>query len=1035
MSKTRQGAIEWMTRNRVTPNLLMIVLVVGGFFSSLQIKKEVFPEFDLDLISITVGYPGGSPEDVEQGIVLAVEEALLGIAGIEELNSTAGEGSAQIIAELDEDGDANAIFQDVQQAVSRINTFPENAERPNVSLDKRFRGVVTLLLYGDTSEQVLRELAESVRDQMLSSPGITQVELEGARDYRIHIDVPTARLQAHQLDLRELAERIANGAIDVGGGRLETEAGEVLVRVSERRDWAREFAQLPVISGASGSVVQLGEIAQVSEGFDETQTQSATFNGMRSIGLQVYRIGDQTPVGVSEAARAALESVRASLPEGVDAVLLNDRSEIYQQRLELLMKNAFIGLALVFLLLALFLEFKLAFWVTMGIPISFLGAMLFLPSMGASINMVSMFAFIISLGIVVDDAVIAGENIYEYRQRGYSFIEAAVEGAKDIALPVTFSVLTNIVAFLPLLFVPGFVGKIWGVIPVVVITVFSLSLIEALFILPAHLAHSKPLARETRIRRWQQKFSNNFSAAVERYYHPLLSHAVHHRYMTVAIGVSLLMVVIAYAASGRMGLSLFPAIESDQSEATAVLPLGTQPERIEAVAEILRKSAQEVVDANGGERLSEGIYISIDKNRVRAQIYLTPAKVRPISTAKVTELWREQTPPIADVHSIRFASDSGGPGGGPTLTIELSHRDVSVLEQASEVMAAALEDFPNVSGVDDGFQSGKAQFNVTVLDAGRSLGLSARDIAGQVRAAFYGAEVLRQQRGRSEVRVLVRLPEAERRQVGDIEALLIRTPAGTYVPLRSVARIEPGQAFDTISRRAGRRIVVVSGDVTPRSESNQVLAVAQSEILPKLLEQFPGLTYSLEGRQADLREAIGALVMGFFAVLAMIYLLLAIPFRSYIQPAIVLCAIPFGMFGAIIGHLIMGYSMSIISLMGVVALSGVVVNDSLIMVHYANQRRLAGDATELAIVKSGVRRFRPILLTTLSTFGGLAPMIFETSRQARFMIPMAISVGYGILFATAITLILVPCLYLIIEDIKALFGVADASSAAEADPR
>tara|TARA_R110000787_G_scaffold25373_19_gene71417 strand:+ start:300 stop:3401 length:3102 start_codon:yes stop_codon:yes gene_type:complete len=1032
VSERSGGAIAWMTRNRVSPNLLMIVLVVGGLIASLQIKKEVFPEFTLDRITISVGYPGGSPEDVEQGIVLVAEEALLGIDGIEEVTSTASEGSGQIIAELEEDADANAVFQDVQQAISRINTFPENAENPNVSLDKRARGVVTLLLFGDSSEQVLREIAETVRDQMLSSSGITQVEFEGAREYRIHVDVPAARLQAHDLSLGELAQRIGDAAIDVGGGRLDTSAGEVLVRVSGRRDWAQEFAQIPVISNEQGSVVRLGEIARVREGFDETMSQSATFNGLRAIALQVYRIGDQTPIGVSEAAHDALETVRESLPDGIDAVLLNDRSEIYQQRLELLMKNAFIGLLVVFVLLALFLEFKLAFWVTMGIPISFLGAMLFLPSFGASINMVSMFAFIISLGIVVDDAVIAGENIYEYRQRGLGFIEAAVEGAKDIAMPVTFSVLTNIVAFMPLLFVPGFIGKIWGVIPIVVCSVFALSLIEALFILPAHLAHSKPLSKQSRMRQWQQKFSSNFSAWVERRYQPIVVQAVRHRYLTMAVGLSALMIVIAYAASGRMGLELFPSVESDLSEVTALLPLGTPPDRVEAAADTLRKSAQAVVDANGGDRLSEGIFMQIESNRIRGQIFLTEATVRPLSTAEVTRLWREQTPPMADAQSLRFASDAGGPGAGPTLTIELSHRDVAVLDKASSALAAALEDFPNVSGLDDGFQAGKMQFDVSVLEAGRSLGLTARDIASQIRAAFFGAEVLRQQRGRNEVRVLVRLPEAERTQIGDIDELLIRTAAGTYVPLKTVAHIEPGHAFDTISRREGRRTVQVSGDVTPRSESNQVLATAQAEILPRLQEEFPGLSFSLEGRQADLRDAVRALMLGFVGVLVMIYLLLAIPFRSYIQPAIVMVAIPFGMFGAIIGHLLMGYSMSIISMMGVVALSGVVVNDSLVMVHYANQRRALGDSAYDAIVRSGTRRFRPILLTTLSTFGGLAPMIFETSRQARFMIPMAISLGYGILFATAITLILVPCLYLMIEDIKGLFGSDERPEPVEA---
>lgn len=1024
MSRPRSGFIAWMTRHGVSANLLMLVLLAGGFVASLQIKKEVFPEFSLDMVTVSVGYPGASPEDVEQGIVLVVEEALQGIDGVEEITSTASEGMAQINAELSADADPSTVFQDIQQAVSRINTFPGDAEEPNVALAKRVRDVLNILIHGDTSEVVLHELAESVRDQLLSAEGVTQVELQGSRAYRIHIDVPSARLQAHGLTLRQVAERLSSSAVDASGGSVETRAGEILVRVDERRDLAREFASLPVITAADGTVVLLGEIATVRESFDETQDVSARFNGKRAIGLQVFRIGDQTPIGVSTAAREALERIRSALPDGVDVVVLNDQSEIYAQRLELLMKNAFIGLVLVFALMALFLEFKLAFWVTMGIPISFLGAMLFLPGMGASINMISMFAFIISLGIVVDDAVVVGENIYEYRQKGMSFLEAAIEGARDVAVPVIFSVLTNVIAFLPLLFVPGFLGKIWGVIPLVVCTVFAISLVESLLILPAHLAHSKPLQRSSRLRQWQQSFSADFSAWVEHRYQPLVERAVAHRYLSVSIGIAALSVVLAYAASGRMGFELMPTVEADLSEAIAVLPVGTPAERVRAAAEQIESAAASSVAENGGDALATGIFTRITENQIRVQVFLTDATVRPISTSEVTDLWRSRTPPIADAQYVRFAADSGGPGGGPALTIELSHRDVAVLDQASSALAAVLSEFPNVADVDDGFQVGKSQFNLSMLDAGRSLGLSAREIASQVRAAFFGAEVLRQQRGRNEVRVLVRLPEGERTQIKDVTSLLIRAPAGTYVPLDTVARIEPGHAYDTISRRDGRRTVQVSGNVTPRSEANQVVAAVQADTLPQLQRDFPGLSYSLEGRQADMRDAIASLGLGFLLALALIYVLLAIPFSSYVQPAIVMFAIPFGVFGAIIGHVLMGYSMSIISIMGIIALSGVVVNDSLVMVHYANQRRALGDSAFESIVRSGARRFRPIMLTTLSTFGGLAPMIFESSRQARFMIPMAISVGYGILFATAITLLLVPCLYMIIEDIRDRLGAA-----------
>ncbi|MGJ8669029.1 MAG: efflux RND transporter permease subunit [Oceanococcus sp.] len=1027
------GPIAYFARNPVTANLLMLVLIIGGFFASSQIKKEVFPEFDLDMVSVSVSYPGASPEDVEQGIVLAVEEALQGIDGIKEIAASAAEGSASVSAELREDANASDVFQDIQQAVSRITTFPADAEQPRVALAKRVRDVLDVLVYGNTSEWQLRELAETARDQFLASSGVTQVELDGARDYRIHINASSAQLQAFGLSLPELSSQIAAAAIDASGGSVETRSGDILLRVSERRDWAREFAQIPIITSASGAVVTLGDVAQVQEGFDETNDGWAQFNGQRAIGIEVFRIGDETPVGVSEAVHGALETIRASLPDGVDIVVLDDDAEIYKARLHLLLKNAFFGLVLVFALMALFMEFKLAFWVVMGIPISFLGTLLFLSGTDISINIISMFAFIISLGIVVDDAVVAGENIYEYRQRGMSFIDAAIHGSRDIAVPITFSVLTNIVAFLPLAFVPGFMGKLWGVIPVVVGIVFTISLIEALYILPAHLANSRPLSQTSKLHQWQQRFSQGFSHWVVRVYQPLVARAVHHRYLTMSIAIGLLVIVLSYAMSGRMGFDLMPSVEGDTADATIVLPSGTPPERLALAEARIRKGARQVIDEHGGDALSFGIYTSVSPGQVRARVYLTDPEQRPISTAEFTEHWREATGSLADARYIRFTSTGRGPGGGANLSLELSHRDVSVLNKASTALAKALEEFPNVTDIDAGFDRGKTQFNIRMTEAGRSLGLSAQDIASQIRAAFYGREVLRQQRGRSEVRVLVRLPEAERSSEADIDALLIRTQAGTYVPLSLVASLERGQAYDTIRRRNGRRTTQVSANVRPSDAAGQVVAVVQAEIAPQLMQDFPGLSLGLEGRQQDMQESMAALGAGFLVAMALIYVLLAIPFASYLQPVLVMAAIPFGIFGAILGHLMMGYSMSIISVMGVIALSGVVVNDSLVMVHYANQCRAAGDSALDAIVHSGARRFRPILLTTLSTFGGLAPMIFETSRQARFMIPMAISLGYGILFATAITLILVPCLYMVIEDLRDLIGSFTKQSLSTSD--
>jgi len=658
------------------------------------------------------------------------------------------------------------------------------------------------------------------------------------------------------------------------------------------------------------------------------------------------------------------------------------------------------GLGLVFILLALFLEARLAFWVALGIPISFLGSLLFLPAMDVSINMVSMFAFIVTLGIVVDDAIVVGENVYHHHQRGVPWLEASVSGTKEIAMPVIFSVLTNMVAFVPMFFVPGILGKIFKQIPVVVISVFVISLVECFFILPAHVGHQRP--PEKGFFGWiyarQQRFSHGFVRLVVRRYGPLLELALRWRYVTMSLGIAILLIALGYVKSGRMGFELFPKIESDYAKVTATLPFGSAFEKTEKVQQILVRAAQEIVDENGGKTLMEGIFANINANQAEVRIYLTSPDKRPMSTASVTELWRERVGGVSGLESILFESDAGGPGRGAAITLELSHKDIGLLEQAAAEVADALGFYPNVKDIDDGFAPGKQQIDFQIKPEARSLGLRSREVAKQVRHAYYGAEALRQQRGRNEVKVMVRLPRNERVSEYNLEEMILRTSTGSEISLRGAVTINRGRAYTDINRRDGRRIVSVEADVRPRSQAGQVLESLKSETLPGLEKKYPGLTFSFEGRQADQRESMQSLMRGLLTALVVIYGLLAIPLNSYIQPLIIMAAIPFGIVGAVIGHLIMGYSLSVLSMFGVVALCGVVVNDS-----------------------------RPIILTTLTTFGGLSPMIFETSRQARFLIPMALSLGYGILFATVITLILVPSFYLIVEDLIILTGIKKMS--------
>lgn len=1000
----------------------MVVLMLGGLFMSTKITREVFPAFELNRITINVPYPGASPEEVEQGIVLAVEESIQGVKGIKEINSTAAEGSATVRSELLDSADAQKVLQDIKQQIDRITTFPQDSEEPVISLDVIKRQVLRVNLFGDVEEKILRNTVENVRDRLLQKKEITQIEIRGGRDFEIEVAVPQKHLRKYGLTLAEIANRIRTSSVEIPGGKLETAGGEILLRVKNRNSWAREFARIPIISTSSGTKIYLEDIAEVSETFEDV-TRFATFNNQPSIQLYVYRVGQQTPLSISEATRDAMDEIGIDLPPGIDWAISSDRSQIYKQRLELLLKNAFVGLTLVLILLGLFLELRLAFWVTMGIPISFLGGLLFLPFFDISINVISMFAFIISLGIVVDDAIIAGENIYEYRERGLNYIDAAIAGAKDVATPISFSILTNIIAFLPMAFVPGVIGKIWRVIPFVVIVVFILSWVESLFILPAHLAHSRKKEKNVisaLIDKLHQLFSNSLRRFMNTIYAPVLSKILNFRYLTFAVLLAVFIVTISYVKSGRVRMILSPRVESDRAVVTATLPYGSPATETIRVRDQLLTGLSSVVNNNGGDKLLEATYSLIDANKVIVTAYLTPPDVRPLGTTKMTKQWRKATGTIFGLQSLRFESDRGGPGGGAAVSIELSHRDISILDQASNELAEKLKDFPQVKDIDSGYVPGKIQFNYTMNPWGESLGLTASEVGRQIRNGYQGTIALRQQRGNNEVTVRVRLPSEERDNLYSVENLLIKTPAGTFVPLEEIASIEQSRAYTSITRRDGRRTVSVTANVDPIGEAPVIIESLTKEVLPQLGANYSGLSYGYKGRQADRKESFSSLLIGFLFALGGIYFLLAIPFRSYIQPVIVMMAIPFGIVGAVFGHMIMDYHLSIMSMMGIVALSGVVVNDSLVLVNYANRQKISGFASYAAINAAAIRRFRPVLLTTLTTFGGLAPMIFETSRQARFIIPMAISLGFGIVFATVITLALVPCLYLIIEDLGVL---------------
>jgi len=1017
------GPIAWMARHSVAPNLLMVVLIVGGLFMTTRVKQEYLPTTERDTVTVTIALPGATPEEVEQSIILAVEEELRSVQGIDKLLATANEGSARIVAEMSGDRDRSLVYNDISQAVDRVTTFPEDAEEPRVTLDARRREVVELHLYGNVDARSLRMAAEHVRNTLLQQPEISQVDLEGSRDLEIHVEISRAALRAYGLTLSGVAATIREAALDRSGGTLETRGGDLLIRLADRRDAAREFALIPLIADRRGTVLRLGDVAEVRPGFADSNVVS-TFDEAPSIRLNVFRVGGETPITVSDAVKRALPGAMATLPEAIEVVTLNDRSNYFRERMNLLLKNGFIGLILVLILLSLFLEYKLAFWVAMGIPTAFLGTLLFLPLFGASINLVSMFAFILALGIVVDDAIVAGENIYEYLERGMSRIDAAIQGARDIAVPLSFSIITNVVAFIPLALVPGVFGKFWVVIPIVVSTAFILSWIEALFVLPAHLADVRrrdPNKRPNLPTRIQQSVSRGLAWFIRRIYGPLLRVAMNWRYATTALMAAALAVTLAWPLTGRMGWGLFPPIPRDYSRAIVTMPVGTPLETTLAVRDRMIAAAKQVTAENGGDQLGQGIYTFVSGTRINLKAFLQPPEIRTLPTEEFTKKWRQAAGTLPAARSVRYESAFGGHGGDTDIAIRLSHPDVAVLSRAAEALAGRLGEFGPVRDPDDGFTPGKAQLEFRLNEAGRSLGLTSEEVARQVRAAFFGVEALAQQDGRNEVTVRVRLAAAERRSEADIETLLIRTPDGGEVPLYEVAEVERGRADAVIAREDGMRIVTVSANVEPKDQTNRVLAAVTADVLPRLREDYPGLGYSLQGRQATQRDTMRSFVT--FSIplaLIIIYGLLAIPFRSYVQPAIVMTAIPFGFAGAVIGHMIMGMSLSIISVFGIIALSGVVINAALVMIDYANKSRAAGAPPFEAIWRAGQRRFRPIILTTMTTFGGLAPMIFETSRQAKFLIPMAVSLGYGIVFATVVVLFLIPCLYMIVEDLRNL---------------
>ncbi len=1016
----KKGFIAWMAKNHVAANLLMFTLIISGTFVMLNIKQEVFPEYDLDIVNVSVSYPGASPEEVETGILLAMEEELRGLEGIKKINSNALEGRASISAELITGIDPNKALQDIKGAVDRISSLPEDAERPLIQLQKRRRNVMELALFGEIEERVLFYFSQRIREELLDLPQITEVEIEGVRAPEIIVEVPQSTLRSYNKTLGNIAQIIRDSAIDIPAGGVKSSSGEVLLRTSERRNFASEFGDIAIVSNSDGTKVRLEDIAQIHDSFTDSD-KKAYFNGKPAVLFIIYRTGKQTPIAISQEVKEYLKTVTPRLPEGITLEIYEDKSDRYRERRDLLLKNGIMGLLLVLLTLTLFLETRLAFWVSMGIPISILGSFCLLYFLGGSINMISMFAFIITLGIVVDDAMVVGENIYYKRQQGLSPLSAAIEGAKEMAAPISVAVATNIIAFFPLLFVSGSTGSFFLILPIVVISVFILSLLECLFILPAHLS-GLPKPQAVKEGRGIQGFcARGLDWFTQGIFTSLLRKTVKYRYQTTLIFLGILALMFTYFDSGRIHFSFRPRVLADRIDAEVTLPYGTPIEEVERIARYIEECGRQVVQETDGEKMTVGIFTEIGKdgsNTAEVTFNLVPQSERKITTRDFSIKWREKTGEIPGLESL-FFDFLIGPGGSQAINVELSHPDSVILESAARDVSRVLTNFAGVTDINDGYAQGKPQYDFKVKPQSQSLGLDAREIGLQLRHAFHGAEALRQQRGRNEIKVMVRLPEKERKSLYELDQFLIRTKNNGELPLSQAAFIEKRRAYTEIRRIDGKRILNITANVIPEiTNENQVLDSLKEEYMSEILSRYPGLKYSFEGQDRDRREAFQELNSGFLISMLAIAGMLATLFANYSQPLIVMITIPLAIGCALLGHIVMDYSLSIISVFGIIALCGVIVNGGLVLTVTANQFQAEGMSPSEAAIKAGARRFRPIFLAALTTFFGLAPMIFESSVGARFLIPMAISLGFGIMFSTPIILVLTPALYVIHRDFE-----------------
>jgi len=1038
------SAIAWFTRNPVAANLLMSVLLIGGLMAAFTVHQEEFPDINTQMVNITVPYLGAAPEESEQGVCIRIEEAIDGIEGIDKTHSTAAEGACNVMAELNLDADGNQTLNEIKSRVDGINTLPVETEKPIVSKLVMTRGVVQIAISGDVDERALKEVGNEVRDDIAAIDGISQVSLAYVRPYEISIEVSELTLRRHGITLDQIAQAIRGASLDMPGGTIRTEGGEILIRTKGQAYWGKEFENVVVLTRSDGTRVTLGEIAAIRDAFEEGDLR-ARFNGKPAVVVKVYQVGEEDTIEMAQDVRAYIADYQQHLPPGLSITLWTDESQQLIERLDVLSNTALSGLLLVVIVLALFLRFRLAMWVAAGVPIALLGTIAVFPYVGISISTVTVMAFILVLGILVDDAIVVGERVYGHEQMGKDPVQAAIDGTREVSIPVVFGVLTTMAAFLPLIIVPGRMADFFGVIGYVVIIALVFSLIESMLILPAHLAHRNHKEADhgfaLRWNRLQGSLSNWLQGVADKHYLPLLKRAIEWRYATAALGLGVLILALGLIASGRVVFGFFPAVEGDRVYAQLELAEGVSVEvtalaaqQIERAAQVLQQELDAELEPSEGSIVinmlsSIGTVVERDgpgrgNNAGRSHFAEVVIELKPLaergnlSAKEVARRWRALTGNIPDAVKLAFNADAWS--AGEPINYQLSGRDVDQMREAAAELRAELSRYGGVFDISDSFRAGKQELKLSLLPEARNLGITLNDLARQTRNAFYGVEAQRVQRGSDDVRVMVRFPEEERKSIGNLEDMYIRAPDGSEVPFYSVARFDLDRGYSSIRRVDGRRVVNVTADVDRSQVSpEEVNASIQREVIDKLKQKYRGIEIGLSGEQEERVKAMTGLAMAAILALVIIYALLAVPLRSYLQPLVIMSVIPFGAVGAIFGHWVMGELLVFFSMLGIVALSGVVVNSSLVLVDYINRRRREGGDLMDAVLEAGVVRFRPIMLTSVTTFVGLVPLMATASPATAFVIPMAISLAYGVLFATFITLFLVPALYNIVED---LFG-------------